>query len=356
MTQTNQNTESVITEPNQQLKYSQQDWIASRGVRAVVYVLDSLILLLLVSPIIFLFDNVLAKFGIWTVLAGVVIQVLYFGIQNSHIRQGQTFAKKLLNIRVLDINNQYLSLGKSCFRALILALPFALQDLTLPFEPPLLWYLVSVIVFGGFLSIIYLLLFNKGTKQNLHDLLIGSYVVNVKAKPESKLTKTINKKHLFVVVVLFILALLAPAMVNKSIENNPETAAQLEQMESIVSNVDALPEVVETNVSYGYTTYRSFTGDVDNESESLPQEPVANEKHILTVQVRVADDELVNNDTFEQKIATIAKEQAGLTMAAFDKGIDEIHIRINHGYSFAFFSTSSSSVEGFNYGDLSRIE
>jgi hypothetical protein len=49
---------------------------------------------------------------------------------------------------------------------------------------PILAFITTVIVFGGLLSLIYTFIFNRTTRQGIHDLVVGSYVVPAPPAPE----------------------------------------------------------------------------------------------------------------------------------------------------------------------------
>jgi len=72
-----------------------------------------------------------------------------------------------------------LELVKSFLRYTILGVPFFLNNSHLPPQLLASWIgtLFSVLVFGFGGSIIYLIIFNRRTRQSLHDLIVGSYVV-----------------------------------------------------------------------------------------------------------------------------------------------------------------------------------
>ncbi len=128
----------------------------------------------------FVIRDIAFSLGPWGRIFGYAIIIPYWGYFNSEKRSGQTFGKKATKIVVVDRNNHYLSLGKSFLRAFTLGLIFMLNGWALPIlQNPVIALLVTVIVFGGVFALIYGLVFNKVTRQGIHDLLIGSYVINV---------------------------------------------------------------------------------------------------------------------------------------------------------------------------------
>jgi len=125
-----------------------------------------------------LFDP-LSRIGLWGRLVGFCIAVLYFASFDSYLGKGQTLGKRLLNLRVADAQGNAISLGRSAIRYSVFAAPQFLNGLRFP-ETQTLWIVSALISFavitvGG--SSFYLLVFNRQTRQGLHDLAVGSYVI-----------------------------------------------------------------------------------------------------------------------------------------------------------------------------------
>jgi hypothetical protein len=112
-----------------------------------------------------------------------------------------------MKIRVVNAKNQPISLGRSCLRYAILGAPFALNGAMIP-TPILLspiGLLVGTFIFGVGAAIIYLYLFNRRTRQSLHDLAVGSFVVN--AATTESVEQTIWKPHLIAAGLLILIGL-----------------------------------------------------------------------------------------------------------------------------------------------------
>lgn len=165
-----------------------------------------------------LFFDPLARMGDAAKLIGFVIALVYFGLCNSRVFGGQTLAKRWLGLRVVDAQGDTLSLPRSMLRYVVLGVPFFANGTT--FNPQLmlssvLGYLLALIVFGGMLSIIYLYIFNRRTRQSLHDLAVGSCVVQAVPETGSMAFPPIWQGHLVVVAVLVLLALGTPAVARR---------------------------------------------------------------------------------------------------------------------------------------------
>lgn len=123
---------------------------------------------------------------------GAAVSLLYFGVLNSSIGNGQTLGKRLLGVRVVGASGETISLPRSLLRSLVLMLPYYLNgfDLT-PFvgsddaqTMTLLGVFASFVVFGLGGAMVYLYIFNRRTRQSLHDLFVESFVVRAPAAGE----------------------------------------------------------------------------------------------------------------------------------------------------------------------------
>jgi uncharacterized RDD family membrane protein YckC len=156
--------------------------------------------------------------GAYARLIGFAIALAYFGLCNSRIGGGQTLGKRWLGVRVVDAHDQLLSLPRSLLRYTVLGLPFFANGLPIGSQwvtlTPLDYPLVLVI-FGGILSTIYLYIFNRRTRQSLHDLVVGSYVERFDGATQPVPFPIIWRGHLVVVALLAAIALSVPVVVSR---------------------------------------------------------------------------------------------------------------------------------------------
>jgi uncharacterized RDD family membrane protein YckC len=148
-------------------------------------------------------------------LIGFVAAMLYFGLLNSSLGGGQTLGKRLLGIRVIDRDGNPLSPIRSVLRSLVIAIPYFLNGLWFDADAGPLAYLLGVllvfVVFGGGGAIVYLFVFNHRTRQSLHDLAVGSFVVRG-PPPVAPIGVSIPHVHLKVIGCWLVLALIAPGV------------------------------------------------------------------------------------------------------------------------------------------------
>ncbi len=146
-------------------------------------ILDSLILGVFGFILSVIFGHFFYKLGENGLIIGLVITFLYVGIFQSRVGQGQSLAKKMLNIQVVRMDGSFLSLPQSFLRYSIIALLFYNQwigMLIISLFPGL-----SNMVFYNF-YFLFLLFLIVGTcflvpfhplKRGLHDILTDSIVV-----------------------------------------------------------------------------------------------------------------------------------------------------------------------------------
>lgn len=157
-----------------------------------------------------MFDE-LVRLGGYGRLLGFFVALVYSGTLNSWVGHGQTAGKWLLRVKVVGRDGSPLSLPRALARTVVFNVPFFLNGAV--FSTAVLFsawnYLISLLVFGGMASILYLYAFNRRTRQSLHDLAVGSYVVRADAAGRASFP-SIWRGHLVVVAVMLVAALCVP--------------------------------------------------------------------------------------------------------------------------------------------------
>lgn len=224
-------------------------WIAGFWRRIAAFVIDTLLLGLVGFLLGLVFESVFVEMGGWGRFIGFGIALIYFGATNSRLFHGQTFGKKILKLRVVNADNQAITVGRSILRYVVLALPFILNGNQIFSSEmhSILVYPLSLIIFGGVLSVIYLYIFNRVTRQSLHDLVAGTYVVNAEAEKQE--VGSVWKVHLVLVSLLFIVAALAPAF-TKNVEQS-DLFKEMRAVQTALSNEDG---VIHSSVFVGEST------------------------------------------------------------------------------------------------------
>lgn len=193
----------------------------------------------------FLFDT-LARMGDWARVIGFVIALAYFGLLDSRLFAGRTPGNRLLDVRVVNASGSSLSIPRSLSRYTVLSAPFFLNYLSIGKPSLAISLVLSVVVLGGILSITYLYLFNRRTRQSLHDLAVGSYVVRGESEGSTTAIPALWRGHLVVVGVIFALCLVG-ALVGTHFVKSPTFAPLVATQQAI----EALPNVQTAGVVDG---------------------------------------------------------------------------------------------------------
>jgi uncharacterized RDD family membrane protein YckC len=155
--------------------------ICGFGQRLGAFIIDLMLLWMVGKILGFFFFEPFARMGEWGIFIGFAIALLYFGILNSAVRQGQTFGKSWMRIRVVDRDSRPISLKKSFIRStVIISLLWSIYITTLLdfFNSPVWPGITFEVLSTSFrLMLVLLYIFNRQTRQSLHDLVVGSYVV-----------------------------------------------------------------------------------------------------------------------------------------------------------------------------------
>jgi len=217
----------------------------------------------------------LSRLGPLGLLLGFGIAIAYFGILNSHIGRGQTLGKKWLGINVVGRDGQYISVPKSFLRYTVLSLPFFLNGVSIPlpetladtFMPNALSLAAGLIVFGVGGSIIYLYIFNRRTRQSLHDLAVGSYVVAAPSAGRVK-TQPVWKGHaVFVGIWILSIAVFVLVLAPKLVDRIAGKGA-LAEMTTLQRDIDKTGKVHDAAVQIVTQKFRS-TGSAPTTTKYL---------------------------------------------------------------------------------------
>ncbi|MBK7030883.1 MAG: RDD family protein [Bacteroidales bacterium] len=170
------------------------------GSRIAALVIDILVLALIGIILGFTLQDFFIGLGAYGIFVGVIISVLYFTLQNSRFFNGQTIGKRTFDIQVTDKEGQLLSLQRSFARAVILCVPYFLVNAEFPglHAGSVIYLLKSIVCIALVFGLILFFLVNKGTRQSIHDLLVGSYVVSTERLAEPVTLPAVTKASYYV--------------------------------------------------------------------------------------------------------------------------------------------------------------
>jgi uncharacterized RDD family membrane protein YckC len=217
--------------------------------RLGAFFLDCFLLGLIGIAVGYFFAEEFVSLGAWGRLLGFFVAITYFGLLNSKLSGGQTFGKRMLKIKVVAKDGVPLSVRKAFLRFLPLGAPWFLNNAQ--FSESVLFsfwiYLLSVVIFGIGLSVIYLYVFNRKSRQSLHDLMVGSYVVSAEAVGPV-VTAAPWQVHLAVCILLVVASSILPYFTMNLAAREPFAS-----LTNIYRTVNSEPWVVNAQVNKGQT-------------------------------------------------------------------------------------------------------
>ncbi|ASK30258.1 hypothetical protein CEY12_09080 [Chryseobacterium sp. T16E-39] len=172
--------------------------------------IDSLILGIFGFILGFIFKNFFISLGESAKLIGWAISLIYFSVLNSSINKGQTFGKKMMSIQVVDIKGNFISLKSSFIRALVLTAPFFLNGFKIPGATAfsVVTIIQGIIIFSLGIGITIFYIFNKETRQSLHDLAVKTYVVQEYRNNTVTIMPHVKKLSFYLTGGLFLIVIL----------------------------------------------------------------------------------------------------------------------------------------------------
>jgi uncharacterized RDD family membrane protein YckC len=287
--------------------------------RFFAYVADAIIVgvpcLVITTPLF----NKIPSLGVWGPLIGFLIALPYFALMDSKIGKGQTLGKRWRHVRVVDKDGNLLPVRKSFIRYTIFAGPFFLNGAYMPMDTTVGTFAAvagTVILALNTLNF-YLLIFNRHTRQGLHDLLVGSYVVKAD-QPGAIAIQPIWKAHWGVCGLIVILILGIQFFGHSAIEKNSQWSSMFDDL-MIVKGLD---DVSGASVTAGTSHFSSSKG-----SES---------KHVMNIQVQLTR----YPDKDELYAAQLVKKI--MDHDANAKTYDAINVVLAHTYNVGILSWNSS--------------
>ena len=290
--------------------------------RLGAFAIDMLLLGLVGMTLGWLLFDTLARMGAYARLIGFAIALAYFGLGNSRLGGGQTLGKRLLGVRVVDAHDQLLSLPRALLRYVVLGVPFFVNGLPLSPEQATsspLGYLLSLVLFGGIFAIVYLYVFNRRTRQSLHDLAVGSYVERFEGAPRTESFPALWRGHLVVVALIAALALTAPAIANRLVHTQ-----RFAGMTPVYRAVANQPHVLTAQVMRGWSSMNGGSKTHSLQAALQLDAPLTEDGAMakrIAQQMAKADPQIANEDVVVVVLAY-----------GYDMGIASGWRR--HGYSF----------------------
>ena len=302
------------------LRLKQEAVIAGFWRRLFAFIIDMLLLGLFGSLLGTFFFEQFVQLGQAGRLVGFGIAVLYFGLLNSSIGKGQTVGKRLMKIKVIDATSGHLlALPKAALRYLLLGLPFFCNNLVLPVYNTWAFLLLGLIVFGMGGLTFYLYVFNRKTRQSLHDLVTHTLVV--RKEPAGKPPAfSLWKGHLVVSCLWIVLIVCGVFFGGSMLVKKGPFPDMISLQEALTENPDVNTAQVNTGVTY-------FNGDQTNWT---------------AVTVTVTDPDKMDEETANKIAETTLKRFPDI------KQKDILRITLVYGYDIGINTAWSNTYFAFS--------
>lgn len=193
--------------------------------RLLAAIIDIVIISVFCQLISLLFPLTLYKLGPYASPLGLLVVLPYYGILNSKIGQGWTIGKRILNLEVRSKDNQYLSIYKSFLRTSLLFSPLIINCFgLLNLENSFVIQTINFLLYSIYGLLIYTMVFNKATRQGFHDMILGTYVVDLRKETNKPYNET-PKKHWIISFawIGFVLVFIMGFNIFQSIKRNSTT-------------------------------------------------------------------------------------------------------------------------------------
>lgn len=324
------NTDATEAQEVSTSKEDQTGWIGGFWRRLGALIVDTLIL----SAIGFLLGLVLSdafsQMDSWGRMVGFSIALAYFGLMNSQVFAGQTIGKKLFKLRVVNADNKTISLSKSLLRYVCLGAPLFLNGAVISNETLLsIWaFPLSLIIFGGIFSTGYLIICNGRTRQSLHDLIIGTYVVNSEADIQS--VKPVWKFHYAVVAVILALSLSLPILAKKLVQST-----MFKDLLKAQSALVEIPEVKHASV-YSNVTHTASNG----QSQTT---------YYVTAQALLQSNQITNTELADNIARRVIQNYPDATSKNY------LEVTLTYGYDIGIWSSWENHTETYYRHDFDKL-
>ena len=261
--------------------------------RIWAFLIDSLILGVIGYLLGLMIQDFLISIGSYGMILGLIITLTYQTICNSELANGQTLGKRFMDIQVVDVNGDLIGVGKSLLRALILSFPYFTFNLSIPGLADTSF--VSLVKTIGLLSIVIgvvvFYIFNKQTRQSLHDLIIGTYVATLEENDEPSPIPSMTRTPFYVFggLVLLLIGLSIYSANSNAVQNVSNTYTKISKIEGVLNaNINERTTYINGTTTLAYETILSV--------KTLPEDDLEKDKNVRqAVLIILSDVPNINN-------------------------------------------------------------
>lgn len=299
--------------------------------RVGAYLID-IIILGAVGFILGLFlGNTFVQMGGQGILVGFIIALIYFGLGNSSVFNGQTLGKRALKLQVVDADMDTLSILKSITRAIIYTVPYFFLNYRLAgWSEFSILYIAKGVFFLTFLILLPIhLLLNTPTRQAIHDLIVGTYVISLEAYPRQQLSKS---KALPIVITVGLAIIILGLIVFKNLSNNETT--------SIVQELKPLKEQIDNIDNVGYCSLSRQTSSM----KKLGSDEYISKNEYFVLNIFLGKNLISNMRPDNIEDMDFVKEAVRIIIRGYSdvNNLDYIQVNLIHGYNIGIYKSSKS--------------
>ncbi len=241
--------------------------------RFAAFVIDTAILAVLGGITGWLMYEPMSALGTLGRGFGLCVALLYFGIMDSWFCDGRTLGKACLGIRVAGRDGLPLSMPRAFARTATWSIPWYLGDALaamFPGMPFLVMQLTNVFTMV-MIAMLYLFAFNRRTRQSLHDLVTGAFVLRAEVDTASWQPRPVWRWH----AVLLGAAVLVPFASLTMLASTP-TAADVQRMRTSMGTVVSMREVQ----ALEWKIMTTWTAGKDTRTELIVTSRLHSDRHM----------------------------------------------------------------------------
>ncbi len=290
--------------------------------RVAAFLVDGVVLGLIGYALGLLLYDTFVRMGPWGRCVGFAVALAYFVPQESGRGGGQSLGKRLLRIRVVDAQGRALSPARGAVRFAVFGVPYFLNGSVLPMNVATFAGGVpfAALALGGMLALAYLLVFNRRTRQSLHDLAVGAFVVRLAsgARPAPGPARTWGG-HRVIAGALIVLAGATPLMFPQLMR-----IPMFADLQLLYLHLADQPELRSVNVFASVET--RYGAHVESRAA-----------HVLLIQATIAKP--------LTDYVPLSTRLAGIALKVYPNAAREnrIVVRLSHGYDIGIASSWTSN-------------
>jgi uncharacterized RDD family membrane protein YckC len=295
------------------------------------YLLDILVLGITGLILGLFLGDTFVHMGGQSMLVGFFIALLYFGLGNSAIFNGQTLGKKIVNLQVVDNEMETLSIQKSVLRALIFTVPYFFLNYKLDgWSEFSIFYMTKGIFFLTFLILLPIhLILNTPTRQAIHDLIMGTYVVSREAFPGQQLSKS---KSLPTIITGSLAIVILGLIIFMNSEKN-KISSTIEELKPLKEQIDKIDKIGNSSLSRNSSSFKKFgSDDYISKNEYLKLNLSLRENLIYNLR----PDNIEDLDFVKEAVRIILEDYSDIN------NLNYIQVNLIYGYNIGIYKSSNS--------------